>query len=114
MPEVSVTNHHKLVRSLGCIVSSYGGEIELHHCHGGSMRELGPGPGMAQCNSDWLVIPLRKLYHTGALGIDSGLGVESWEESFGRQVDHLTEVSELLGYNVFKAAGYDRDIPGLD
>lgn len=54
--------------------------------------------------SDWLQIPLAKRYHTGELGIDV-LGIETWEATFGSQVQLLEDVSRELGYDVFELAG---------
>lgn len=63
-----------------------------------------PNPGMAQKNNPFLQIPLHADFHTGNCGIDSGTGVEEWERLFGSQEELLNEVSDELGYDVFKEA----------
>lgn len=60
--------------------------------------------GRSQKGSGWLVIPLAAEYHTGNKGIDSGMGVETWERCYGSQVEHLKTVSALLGVDVFAKA----------
>ncbi len=66
--------------------------------------------GMSMKANDWLVIPLDALMHTGNLGIDSGMGVETWELRFGQQVHHLDEVCRLIGYSIWEHAGINRPI----
>ena len=70
--------------------------------------------GLSLKVSDWLVIPLDALMHTGALGIDGGMGVLSWENCYGSQVQHLDRVCVLLGYNVWTRAGINRPLKCLD
>lgn len=116
MPSAAIKEHWSRVAALGCIVSGYK-PATIHHIHGGSVvLELGFEwqPGGAQKQNDWLVIPLAPEYHTGAWGIDNGTsnirGVDEWEAAFGTQMEHLREVSYLLGYNVLEKAGYaDRE-----
>lgn len=52
--------------------------------------------------SDALVIPLKADYHVGDEGIDYGVGVLTWEKWYGTQIEHLKEVGELLGYDLFR------------
>jgi hypothetical protein len=61
-----------------------------------------PGAGQKQNNA--LQIPLHPLYHRGRFGIDGTLGATSWEETFGRQVDHLSSTSRRLRYSVLTLA----------
>ena len=72
------------------------------------MKDIFPNPGMAQKACPYLQIPLHANYHIGQFGIDSGMGVTGWvaewERTFGRQIDHLTEVSGQLGYDVIRSA----------
>jgi len=110
--EISITEHHKRVRALRCVVSD-DPSVQLHHCKGGSMVELlgaAGNPGVGKKVSDWLVIPLNWRYHTGDFGIDNGQGPykdkAAWEAAFGTQVGHLVQVSLALGYDVFHRAGY--------
>lgn len=52
-----------------------------------------------------LVLPIKYDFHyldVRGNAIDGGMGVETWEEWYGTQMDHLRDVSELLGYDVFK------------
>ena len=102
--------HWSLVAALGCILT--GQEAEIAHCHGGSMRLLGPEwqPGMGQRQSHWLVLPLNWRIHRGPQGLDTwGEGVEAWETKWKTtQLKMLAVVSEMLGYNVFDKAGVGR------
>ncbi len=66
------------------------------------MSQAGYHTGMAQRGiSHALVIPLKSEYHVGNYGIDSGVGVETWELYFGTQMGFLAEVSEIIGYDLF-------------
>jgi hypothetical protein len=69
------------------------------------MKDIGVHSGGSQKSNHWLQIPLSVHVHTGPQGIDSGMGVESWEKCFGPQVMLLKNVSKQLGYDVFKKAG---------
>ncbi len=104
---IPVSRHEKNLRQLKCIVS-HRTPVTLHHCHGGSMKEVFINPGMGQRACPYLQIPLHANYHIGEFGIDTGMGttgwVAEWERTFGRQIDHLTEVSGLLGYDVIQSA----------
>lgn len=100
---ISVTQHEKNLRELRCAVCR-STAVTLHHCHGGSMKDARWHVGMAQKQNPFLQIPLHNLYHTGDLGIDYGYGVESWEETFGTQMEHLQWVNEQLGYDIFEEA----------
>jgi hypothetical protein len=103
MRKPTIRAHCAALRELGCVIAGLG-PVELHHCHGGSMRQFGQLRGVAFKTSDWLQIPLLKRYHTGDLGVDR-IGVETWEGHFGTQVGHLERVSWELGYSVFRLAG---------
>lgn len=114
-----IEDHWKRVSAIGCIISGSPNPT-LHHCKGGSMRDVlgcAANPGKGKKVSDWLVIPLHWRYHTGDMGIDSGMGryktKQEWELAFGRQVDFLVVVSGRVGYNVFRKAGFNVDLPGL-
>ena len=82
----------------------------LHHCKSGSMTAISGLKSQNQKPNDFLVIPLDAQLHTGGLGIDSGMGVKSWEARFGTQVMHLDRLCKALGYNVWKLAGIDREV----
>jgi predicted metal-dependent phosphotriesterase family hydrolase len=60
-------------------------------------------------SSNWLQIPLVPYFHVGPQGVDR-IGVETWEARYGRQIDHLEAVCRELGVNVFKLAGFDREV----
>lgn len=114
-----ITAHEKLLRRMPCVVSGQT-PVTLHHCKGGSMRDLlgcAGNPGKGAKVSDWLQIPLHWRYHTGDFGIDSGQGIykskEHWELAFGKQVDFLARISQALGYDVFAKAGFRVYHPGL-
>ena len=101
-----IRRHWTAVAELGCILTSQPAEIA--HCHGGSMKYLGPDwqPGMGQRQNHWLVIPLSPRLHRGPRGLDTwSAGVEAWEECWQPQLDLLVEVSRRLGYCVFQKAG---------
>lgn len=100
-----IKRHWQRVADLGCIIT--GQPAEIAHCHAGSMKELGPEwqPGMAQKQSDWLVLPLcPRLHRWGPKSLDGG-NPDEWELLWGTQMDLLRELSERLGYNVFERAG---------
>lgn len=100
---VSSSAHEKNLRELRCAVTR-NPHVTLHHCHGGSVKEAGWHVGMGQKQNPFLQIPLKAEYHTGDMGIDYGYGVETWEEHFGTQMEHLQWVNEQLGYDIFKEA----------
>ncbi len=118
---VGITKHLKMLRRMPCVVCE-DTRVTLHHCKGGSMRDLlgcAGNPGKGRKVSDWLQIPLNWRYHTGDLGIDTGMGryktKEQWEAAFGTQVSHLITVSLHCGYDVFKRAGFMHlNIPELE
>jgi len=97
----TISAHHAAVRQMRCCVTRRY-PVTLHHVHGGSVTEEYPQlmRGKAQKTSDWLVIPVVAELHVGRHGIDGAMTVQDWEAAFGRQVDHLREVSEHVGYDV--------------
>jgi hypothetical protein len=107
---MTIREHWDRVADLGCILSGAQSPT-LHHCHGGSLREIGIHKGLGQKTSDFLVIPLAPRFHTGEYGIDV-IPVWEWEHRFGRQVDHLDELCQSLGYNVWELAGVKRRVEG--
>ncbi len=64
------------------------------------MKDVGWHVGMAQRQNPYLQIPLHEKYHVGSCGIDSAMGVQTWEAAFGTQADHLDSTNELLGYSI--------------
>jgi hypothetical protein len=115
----SITAHIKRLRAMPCMISG-SKPVTLHHCKGGSMRELlgcAGSPGGGRKVSDWLQIPIAERYHTGQFGIDNGMGIykskEMWETAFGKQSDFLIRLSRELGYNVFERAGFRVIISGM-
>ena len=68
------------------------------------MKELGFHVGIAQKQNPFLQIPIHDRYHTGNFGIDSGVGVISWENTFGTQVEHLICVNDQLKYDIWDQA----------
>ena len=110
---LEIKQHWTRVAALGCIITESMNPT-IHHCHGGSVIERlskRGSPGMAQKQSDWLVIPLAAELHTGLAGIDSGMGffktILEWEGFFGAQADFLDEVGQRLGYSLWEKAGYE-------
>jgi hypothetical protein len=117
--ERTITAHLKLLRAMPCMISG-SKPVTLHHCKGGSMRELlgcAGNPGKGAKVSDWLQIPIAARYHVGDFGIDNGQGIyktkEQWEAAFGKQSDFLIRLSRQLGYNVFERAGFRVVISGM-
>lgn len=100
---VSVTQHEKNLRELRCAVTR-NPQVTLHHCHGGSVKEAGWHVGMGQKQNPFLQIPLKADYHVGSLGIDSGIGVYTWEKYFGTQMEHLEWVNGQLDYDIWEQA----------
>ena len=103
----SVTEHHRLVRKLSCVVCDQW-PATLHHVHSGSVSErlasMGMDPmmtGRGSAGSEALVIPLGAMYHVGREGIDYGIGVRTWELKWGKQADFVDEVGYALGYNLW-------------
>lgn len=102
---IPVSHHDRALRDMSCIVSQMR-PVTLHHCHSGSMMELGPefpNPGWAQRNNPFLQIPLHAKYHVGDFGVDV-IGVETWEDHFGSQVEHLEEINGMLNYDLWRQA----------
>jgi hypothetical protein len=114
MALAEIAKHWTRVSRLNCCIS-HEPKPTLHHCHGGSLRDIGIHKGGGQKTNDWLVIPLAPRFHSGGpQGIDSGgLTVREWEELFGTQVYFLEWVSRQLGLNVFKQAGFEHEVPGI-
>lgn len=101
-----IVKHWNRVAALRCIITGRPNPT-LHHIHGGSVKHLVHKAGGAK-TSDWLMLPLDAELHTGNLGIDTGMGVETWEGMFGAQLTLLDSVCRRLGYNVWQKAGIDR------
>ena len=103
---ISVSEHERRLRDMRCVVTE-SFPVSLHHCHSGSMCELGPefpNPGWAQKQNPFLQIPLHIDVHVGPRGIDGSLGVIYWEGLYGSQVEMLHEVNSLLPYDIFEQA----------
>ena len=73
------------------------------------MKDAGWHVGMGQKQNPFLQIPLKDVYHVGDLGIDYGYGVETWEEMFGTQLEHLETVNKQLPYDIWALAKAWRD-----
>ena len=101
----TVSGHHKNVRSLRCVVTQ-NPTVTIHHCHSGSMADFGYVRGTSQRGvGEALVLPLKADFHCfdyAGNAIDGSIGIRTWEEWYGTQMQHLHDVSALLGYNVFK------------
>lgn len=78
--------------------------VTLHHTHGGTMKNAGWHVGMAQRQNPFLQIPLHAIYHVGKHGIDAGVGVLQWENTFGGQIGMLAWVNGQLTYDLFEMA----------
>lgn len=82
------------VAALGCLIC--GQLAQLHHCKGGSMREVGVHKGWGQKTGDENIIPLCLDHHTGANGIHT-IGVLTWEACYGAQREWLAYVGQRIG-----------------
>lgn len=100
---VTKTAHEAALRRLPCVVSGTDQNITLHHCHAGSMVDAGFSAGMSQKATWPLQIPVTADYHIGDHNPEA-MGMRTWEGKFGKQIDHLTTVSEWLGYDVVALA----------
>jgi len=60
--------------------------------------------GVSQKQNPFLQIPLSWMYHIGDHGIDSGMGVETWEERYGTQMSKLDWVNNQLPYDIWEQA----------
>lgn len=92
---IGTRRHEQLVRQLPCAVSRKF-PVTIHHTHGGSVKDHGWHVGMAQRQNPFLIIPLHFDWHVGKYGIDAGVGVESWESTWGTQIEHLEYVDEEM------------------
>lgn len=97
---------HDAIAQMPCVVTGRTPST-VHHCHSGSLADIGINRGASQRPNDFLVIPLAFDFHVGNQGIDAGVGVRTWEQRYGTQVDHLKRVCKRLGVNLFELAGYD-------
>ncbi len=98
----TVKEHQANVRALKCVITDNPWPT-IHHCHGGSMKEAGYHSGGAQRGcGEALIIPIKASYHVGEDGIDYGVGVLTWESWYGTQMEHLQEVNDQLGYDIFR------------
>lgn len=98
----TVKEHHQNVRALRCCITG-NPAVTLHHCHSGSMSEAGyhSAGGKRGCG-EALVLPIKAEFHCiGENAIDGEVGVLTWEKYFGTQMEHLADISEQLGYDVF-------------
>jgi hypothetical protein len=114
MVTAEISRHWTRVARLNCCVT-HEPNPTIHHCHGGSLRDIGLHKGFGEKTNDWLVIPLTARLHSGGpQGIDAGqITVREWEELFGEQVYFLEWVSRQLGVNVFQRAGFTHAVPGI-
>jgi hypothetical protein len=93
---------------------THGTNPTIHHCHSGSVARAGIHRGMGRKPSDWLAVCLPHSLHVGGFGIDYGYGVQRWERDFMPQMELLCWTSDQIGINLFKKAGYDIDIHGVE
>ena len=92
---LSVTEHERRLRLFPCAVSAMY-PVTLHHCHSGSLLSAGWLVGKGQRQNPFLQLPLHEIYHTGKFGIDSGMGVVTWEGKFATQMELLEWVDDQL------------------
>lgn len=99
--------HWNAVAAMGCLVTRSTWNITLHHAHGGSLLDRGFRRTFGRKTSDWLVIPIVMLIHTGPGGIDGPPPrptVEEWEAKFRSQAEMLDEIVMRLGVDVWAKA----------
>ena len=102
---MTVSDWHAWLREHGCCISGYVGEgVQIHHCHGGSIADLGIHRGRGRKTSDWLAIPLYYTYHVGTGQAFHQMGVKSWEDRYGTQAEHLRRLGEMAGVDPFAEA----------
>ena len=89
-------------------------DLTIHHCHGGSLKDIGVHRCLGKKPSDYLTICLPARFHVGEKGIDSGYGVIRWEKDYTTQVNLLIWTSKKLEVNLFRKAGYSIPITGED
>lgn len=102
LTEVAIRKHDQNVRELRCVITR-SPFVTMHHCHGGSMKDAGWHVGMGQKQNPFLQIPLREDYHVGDMGIDR-IGVLTWENLYGTQMEHLMWVNDQLPYDIWRLA----------
>lgn len=102
-----INEHWERLRAIGCIVTG-APYPHIHHCCGGSMLDLGITKGMGCKVSDWLVIPLAPELHSMGPRALHQMGVKTWELIYGRQVDLLEKVRQIIGVDIWAKAGVDR------
>lgn len=102
----SVSAHEGNLRKLRCVVTGATQGLSLHHCRGASMKESPFGtPGAGQKQNGGLQIRLAMRLHVGTpQAVDGGRGVETWEQSYGTQVEHLNSTCYQLRYSVWMFA----------
>lgn len=98
-----LARHWDHLRGHGCMVCRNAVDTVLHHARGGSMADFGYNVGGAQKASDWLVMPLCPHHHTGDQGIHK-IGVQTWEDRYGRQITHLDRIEAMTGCNIWEKA----------
>lgn len=103
----AVKLHWDAIAELGCIVTR-NPDASIHHVHGGSVTErllelgLPSRRGTGQKLSDWLVIPLVPVLHyIGPNAIDGSIGVDAWEEKFGKQAHYIDQVGDEIGRSLW-------------
>jgi len=103
MATAEIKRHWDRVADLGCIVC-LAKPATIHHCHGGSLKEIGLHRAGGKKPIDWLVVPLCPTHHTGDFGIDGPMGVKRWEREYWPQVELLQWVSDRVGFDVIAKA----------
>lgn len=100
-----------LREEIGCVVTGRFDDTTIHHCHSGSMAEVGINRGGAQKVNDFLVLPLHRSVHCSGPGAIDGAvngGVLTWEATNGRQVDFINKLIDRTGIDVWAKAGVRR------
>ncbi len=106
---MTLTNYLKMLREFGCVITR-NPDCQLHHILGGSVNEImrpEDRPSTARKVNDWFQLPVNWVYHTGSQGIHV-IGVETWEERYGKQSDWLDWLVKQTGVDVWEESGLER------
>lgn len=95
-----------LIKQIGCMVTHTRTQAQIHHCHGGSIKDRGFNRESGRKTSNWLVIPLWINLHVGPNGIDGfpRMPVRQWEARHGKQADMIDRLIKITGIDVWELA----------
>lgn len=97
---ISYKAHKKNVLELGCCVTR-NPECVPHHIIGREATRIYGIKGLGLRHNHFLIIPLSPMMHTAGPMAIHKIGVEEWENRFGKQTDYLRWVNSRLPYNIY-------------